>query len=74
MFAGVQSQTVVDLSPHPSGMVSPFEYDVGDAPRGQLLRDCEPAWPSSHDGDIETLSRQFLQTASRHSHASSRGP
>ena len=63
MFASVQPQTVVDLSPHPSGRVSPFEYDVGDAPRGQLLRDCEPARPSPHDGDIETLNRQFVQTA-----------
>ena len=44
-------------------MGSPFEYDAGDAPRRQLLRDCKPGRPSSHDSDIEPLDRQFVQAA-----------
>ena len=69
MFAGVQSQAVVNLLPHPPGAVSPLEDNVGNVPRSQLLRDSQPTRPRSHDDCIETLMRQFVQAASAGSDA-----
>ena len=58
----MQPQAVVDLPPHPPGVVSPFEYYVGNAPRTQLLGDRKPAGPSAHNHDIETLNRHSVLT------------
>lgn len=74
MFARVQPQAVVGLSPHPSSMVASFQNDVGNSPCSQLLRDCEPAWPASHNDDVKTLNRHIVQVASIRSSDSSRGP
>ena len=64
MFAGVQPQAVVHLSPHPTRAVSPFQDDIGDVPCGQLLRYRQTARPSTHNHYVETFNRQFVQTAS----------
>ena len=59
MFAGVQPQAVVDLRPHPPRAVSPFQDDVGNVSRGQLLRDRQPGRSPSYYDYIEALNHQF---------------